>query len=300
LDITAVKDNDLYIIELPNFSKFSREYYKVNGVEADQKTVSTNEVPVIEKYKKVDVKVKAKSLVEGLPDLSIEEYNEKIKKLKDQQVWNDYEERVFENLDDEYAYRKFIQSYEIINRTDEELIQTYDVKVVPKLVSDSPYIVLHRHLGENITDQVATYKRWDFILNHLRKYLHQKGFGENDKVMGKTKGEFKIYQYNKGMVNLYLEGTQIFDRKFFDFKDNLNTVKEKMEEDKKWIEEKVDNYIRNTSQTLNVQDAIQKFNHVRKLVMGIDYKVKSRDDYSSALRVIGKYIDELEKTGQSE
>jgi len=34
--------------------------------------------------------------------------------------------------------------------------------------------------------------------------------------------------------------------------------------------------------------------------MGIDYKVKSRDDYSSALRVIGKYIDELEKTGQSE
>jgi len=60
------------------------------------------------------------------------------------------------------------------------------------------------------------------------------------------------------MVNLYLEGTQIFDRKFFDFKDNLNTVKEKMEEDKKWIEDKVNNYIRNTSQTLNVQDAIQK------------------------------------------
>lgn len=295
MSIDVIKSDKGYLFTLPSLGYGSSNYYKVNGEKVESsKTFTTDVEPVIELYTNTSVKVKAKSLVDSKPDLTIEEYDTKKEEMELKRVWDQYEEyKIFENIDDEYEYKKFIRDYQIITRTDEEQIQTFQLNIKEKLESDNPYITLHRHIGKGITSQAATYNRWAFYKYYVRKLLNDKGFEELDSSVSKA-GTYKIYQYNDGMVNLYAEGKQIFDIKVFNFSDELDVVEKKYQEDKQWIEDKISSFLKNSRNLPSVQDVISKLNSIQRQVQKIDCKVKSIDEYNIAVRWIRDFINDLE------
>lgn len=301
MSIDVIKSDKGFIFTLPSLGYGSGgKFYKVNGEKVGGSgTYTTDTEPIIEIYNTSTVKVKAKSLVEGQPDLTIEEYDKKKEEMESKRVWDKYEEyRVFENLEDEFEYKKFVRDYEIITKIDEELVQTLQLNIEQKVESDNPYIKLHRHIGKGITSQAATYDRWGFYKYYTRKLLNDKGFEELDSSVSK-KGTYKIYQYNDGMVNLYAEGKQIFDINVRNFSDELDIVEKKYQEDKQWIEEKVSAYLQNSRNLPSVQDIISKMNSILKQVRKIECKVKSVDDYNIAVRWIKDFINDLEKGNYS-
>jgi hypothetical protein len=298
--IDVIKSDKGYLFTLPSLGYVSSRYYKINGEKVDaSKTYTTETEPVIEYYTIANVKVKAKSLLDSQPDLTIEEYEKKKEDMESKRIWDSYEEhKIFENLDDEYEYKKFVRDYQIITRTDEEFIQSFQLNIKEKLESDNPYIVLHRHIGKEIASQAATYNRWGFYKCYVRKLLNDKGFKETDSTSS-IKGIYKIYQYNDGMVNLYVEGKQLFDIKVWSFSDELDIVEKKYQEDKQWIEDKINSYLKNSRNLPSVQDVISKLNSILKQVQKIDCKVKSIDEYNISVRWIKDFINELEKGNYS-
>lgn len=293
--IDVVKSEKGFIFTLPSLG-YSDKYYKVNGEKVEgSRTYTTEEVPVIDICDTHVVKVSAKSLVEGKPDLSIDEYDKLKEQLESKRVWDKYEEyKVFEKLEDEFEYKKFLRDYKITTKTDEEHIQTLQLNIVQKIESDNPFITLHRHIGKDITSQAATYNRWGFYKQCTRKLLNEKGFEELDSVVSRN-STYKIYEYNDGMVNLYAEGKSVFNINVRSFSDELEIVQKKYQEDKEWIEEKINAYFRNSRNLPSVQDIITKVNNILKQVQKIDYKVKSADDYNFAVRQIRTLVSDLEK-----
>ncbi len=297
--IDVLKSEKGFIFKLPSigYTYSSNKYYKVNGEKSEaNKTYTTETEPVIEIYSTHSVKVKAKSLNADRPDLTIEEYEKEKERLESKRELDEYNEtRIFKSLEEEFEYRKFLRDYEIINRTDEEYIQTLQLNIIKKLESDKPFISLYRHIGKDITSQAATYDRWEFYKQYIRKYLSDKGFEDESDGFGKSgKGTFKLYEYNQGMVNLFIEGKQLFDITVHSFSDELHIVEKKYQEDKKWIEDKIDTYIRTTMQNPSVQDVVNKMKRISEMVQKIDYKVKSYDDYNTAIREIKSFISDLE------
>lgn len=296
LIIDVIKSDKGYLFTLPSLGYSSSKYYKVNGEKVEQnKTYTTDSEPVIEIFTTASVRVKAKSLIDGHLDLEIDEYEKKKENMESKKVWDRYEEyKVFENLDDEYEYKKFLRDYQLITRTEEEYIQTLQLNIKEKIETDNKYITLHRHIGKGITSQAATYNRWAFYKDYTRQLLNEKGFEELDSSISKN-NTYKIYQYNDGMVNLYVEGKQVFDIKVFSFSDELEIVEAKFQEDKEWIENKIVSYLRNSRNLPSVQDVISKLNGIHKQVQKIDCKVKSYDEYRIALNWIRDFITDLEK-----
>lgn len=297
--IDVVKSDKGYLFTLPSLGYGSNKHYKVNGVKAESSPMTTDTEPIIEVYETVGVKVKAKSLIEEKPDLSIEEYDQVKHKMEAKRVPDKYDEyMVFENLEDEYEYKKFLRDYKIITKTDEELIQVVSLNIKNKVDSDNPYITLHRHIGKEITSQAATYNRWAFYKYYTRKLLNEQGFEEVDGSISK-KNTYKIYQYSDGMVNLYAEGKQVFDINVRNFSDELEAVEKKYQEDKNWIEDKISSYIKNTRRLPSVQDVVSQVRSILSQVQKIDCKVKSIDDYNIAVRRIKEFISDLEKGNYS-
>lgn len=294
--VDVLKDDKGYYFKLESLGYGREKYYKVNGhiVEAGKTYTSENE-PTIEVYQSVNKRIKAKSLVDGVPDLSIDEYEKKKYELESKRVPDDYDEyKIFKNLEDEYEYKKFIRDYKLITNTEEELIQTLENDIKEKVVSNNLFIKLHRHLGKGIMSQAATYDRWGFYKHYTRKVLNDLGFEEVDSA-DSTKNTYKIYEYNTGMVNLYIEGKQIFDIKIYSISDDMQTVETKHEEDEKWIEGKINAYMQNSRSLPSVQDIIARVSNIQKQVSTIDCKAKSYDDYQSAMRGINSFLSELEK-----
>ncbi|MFS0643773.1 hypothetical protein [Siminovitchia sp. 179-K 8D1 HS] len=295
--IDVLKSNKGYIFTLPSLGYNSNKYYKVNGEKVEAgRTYTTETEPAIEIYSTHSVKVKAKSLNNELPDLSIDEYEKEKERLESKKEWDSYGEyKIFKDLEDEYKYKKFLRDYEIITKKDEEYVQTLQLNIIKKLESDNSFITLHRHMGKEITSQAATYDRWGFYKHYIRKYLRDQGFeDESDSFSNSGKGTFKLYEYHQGMVNLFIEGKQLFDIKVHSFSDELDIVEKKYEEDKAWIEDKINNYIRNSYQLPSVQDVISKMKRILGFVQSIDSKVKTYDDYNAAIREIKSFIADLE------
>ncbi|MDT0160402.1 hypothetical protein [Bacillus sp. AG4(2022)] len=300
ISIDVVKNENGYMFTLPSLGYSSGTYYKINGEKVKGSASYTSEIePLIEIFDTTTVKVKAKSLIEGQSDLTIAEYDEKKAKLESKKVWDQFNEyKIFDNLEDEFEYKKFVRDYKIITKMEEELVQTLELNIQEKVESDNPYIKLHRHIGKGITSQAATYDRWSFYKYYTRKLLKDKGFEELDSSISK-KNTYKIYQYNEGMVNLYAEGKQIFDTNVRSFSDELEIVEKKYKEDKEWIEEKVSAFIKNSRNLPSVQDIISKMNGILKQVQKIDPKVKTIDEYNAAVRWIKDLINDLEKGNYS-
>lgn len=278
-----------YMFELPSLQHDYSSFYKVNGERVRSgKVITTDDDPVIELYQTVKKKVKAIPLVEGLSELTVEEYEEKLADLKNSDNFSAVGGGTFHDLDAEYEYKKFQRSYKLIENMMEVCIQTFDVRIQTKSDSDNPFIELHRHIGKGIMSQAATYNRWGFYKKYVRELLVDLGYEEMDSIASR-KNTFKIYEYNKGMVNLYIEGKAVFDIKVYSFSDELAIVEAKYDEDKKWIEDKINAYVRNTRLLPSVQDIMVKVNGIKSRLSKIDYKVKSESDY----RVLTTYINDL-------
>ena len=294
-DLAVLKDGETYTFTLPAADSWRGVQFRVNGtVVPDRQVYSTTGLPLVEELRKTTIQVLAKSKVEGLPDLSMVEYLDR----KDQLGPTEADEegtvgRRFISLENEYTYKRFMASYEVITREDWELVQVFNLVVTEKVESPSPYLIPHRHLGEAITSQAATYQRTAFLVNLIASIFEANGFG-GDKA-GKPKSlTYSVYTHERDKLLVYAAGSKIFE--VFtrgSFADSLSKCLEVMAADKQLVERELNFFFAGRAQTLNLVAMAQKLAGIKAMVYEIDSKLATQGKKRELLTHLDEQIARL-------
>lgn len=297
VDLPVLCDGETHTFTLPPADGWRGAQYRVNGkVVPGGQTYSTTGLPVIEEHRRTTVQVLAKSTVEGLPDLSMVAYLERKDALGPTEPAAEFDEdrgRRFRDLEAEYEYKRFMRSYEVVTREDWSLVQTFNLVVTEKVESPSPYLVPHRHLGDAITSQMATYQRTAFIVNLVETILTANGFG-NDKS-GKPKAlTFSIYTHSRDKVEVYAASSRLFE--VFtrgSYSDTIGKCLAAMAADKQLVERELNFFLAGRAQNLNAVAMAGKLATVKAMVHKIDSKQATASDKRDLLRFLDEQIARL-------
>jgi len=285
LEVAVTKIGELHSFKSSDvISSYSNELIYVNGELVKGSTISINKpITSIEVYVKEKFPSFVEKFSEELPDIMLDEYYKKESILR---------KKMDNSLEDEFEYKKFYRDYKVIHQ--ERLIKKQDVKFKVIEANDPklPFVTMGRHNGEPVTDVTASFNIQGFLINYIHNYMKNKGYAnESDKMSFKSgKGTYKIYHYNTGMVNLYIEGKQIFDVNHRNYTDSLENVKAKYESMEIWIKEKLDAYFENLREGINQNDINAMMNSIKSYASKLDVKVKSMDDYRLMMSKINSYI----------
>lgn len=295
VDLPVLCDGETHTFTLPPADGWRGAQYRVNGeVVPGGQTYSTTGLPVIEEHRRTTVQVLAKSKVEDLPDLSMTAYLDRKDALGPTEPPTfDGEGRRFLTLEAEYAYKRFMANYEVIQREDWSLVQTFNLVVTEKVESPSPFLVPHRHLGDAITSQMATYQRTAFLVNLVETILTANGFG-NDKS-GKPKAlTFSIYTHSRDKVEVYAGGSRLFE--VFargSYSDTIGKCLAQMAADKQLVERELNFFLAGRAQNLNAVAMAGKLATVKAMVHKIDSKQATASDKRDLLRFLDEQIARL-------
>lgn len=285
LETTVTKIGYLYSFKSSDVtSSYSNDLIYVNGELVKGSNISINEpITSIEVYVKEKFPSFVEKFSEELPDISLDDYYKKESVLR---------KKMDNSLEDEFEYKKFYRDYKVVHQ--ERLIKKQDVKfkVIEANDPELPFVTMGRHNGEPVTSVTASFNIQGFLINYIHNYMKNKGYtDESGKMSIKSgKGSYKIYHYNTGMVNLYIEGKQIFDVNHRTYTDTLENVKVKYEAMEYWIKEKLDTYFENLREGINQNDINAMMNSIKAYASKLDVKIKSMDDYTLMMSKINSYI----------
>lgn len=295
--IKVVKDKNGY--------SFKHNIYN-NVVKADGQIVepdfwyTSDHVPKFEIYEWKRVKKYAKSLKEGLPDLSIEEFEKLIApfvKNAAARGFGDYEyEFDDDDYENEYQFKKIKANYEIVYSKEYIKVGEPEVVIVEKLDSNDPYIIPFRRLGGGFDDNRAHYDRLKFIEDYFKQYVEIKGIN--------TEAKTTVHYYR---CSIALEIEIAGKTRFYEIpnagkyvEDDLEVVQKMKEKDKQIIEEFVDIFVASIRTTPDMYEVLSLLDELKRLVGSLDVKVKSVSDKSYLLKLIDEKIKEFSERAKDE
>lgn len=293
LMVTVVNVDDTYSFNakgLINSSSYysDKEVLFINGEQAEipyNNIISLKEpITKIQVFKIVTYDSHVQNLnKEEVADITVEEYHHKLKQL---------ESKMSNSLEDEFEYRKFKRDYQIVQKKVLTLMQKLPFKAVDMTDPKIPYVTLNRHLGKPVTDCTATFDQQAFLLNYIRTYLKAKGWSDKEDKAKGNKNIYSLYHYNEGMVNLYLEGSQIFDVRKYKHSDTLANVIREKDSLEMWVKNKLDTYFENIREGISQNDVNDIMRRLLKHAEKIDSKMGTRHELMNLIREIKANIKE--------
>lgn len=299
LTVAVMRDGDKHVFFLPRFESWSSgKQYRINGTAVQGgENYSTTGEPLIEVYHRHAKHVGARSKVEGFPDLTMAEYLERKDALGPTEAPQyDDEGRRFRDLDAEYAYKRFMATYEIETVEEWVLRQTAQLAIQDKITPPNPFIIPGRHLGEGITSLAGQYQRWGYVCDLVRRILAENGYvDEEDKTKPAPKAlSFKIYTHEKNKISVYVGGSRCFEMTGWGvYSDTMEVVLAKMADDKALVERELGFFLAGTRRTVN---AYQMANILEGAVIRaskIDSKVSTADEKRGLLTYLRGHIERL-------
>lgn len=170
IKVTHLTDKNIYHFVMPWGN------WRINGVELFDNMTSTpmtsTTLPVIEKIIKHN---ELTHWMNGDVEVSIEDYNLAVEELRSRGTWDDDDyEYKFEDIDDEYAYKKFIR----IHTAATKRVTTYEpeeLNVVHAMIdTGSEYIVSLFSVDSNKADLVQFFKN-KLEIDTARKWADDNG-----------------------------------------------------------------------------------------------------------------------------
>lgn len=307
INANHISDLGVYTFELPSGN------YMVNGT--PMKLVRKQEVQVedISDIRSVSSTSVVKHYVHvGEPPqeiISVENYDIRLKQLTSKGSYEDYEWS-FDDLDDEFAYRRFKQNWAPVHHTitTESEPFTFDVST-GVLNTDNPFIAsLYAMDGQSC--KVYTYNRPGAIADILHKTFSELGMTYEDRTAyAKTDGK-KIWGHSNGKFDL--DYTMAFGTYLSFLKDyvksrrrgSLEAMTELYNTDIEFVSRKIKamfaaHFTRDPG-TFDFSELYTKLQQINNGLRHVEYKVKSRDDYRSVQRKVTDAINFVDDYLQQE
>ena len=277
------------VIKIDNW----REQQKVQIQEGDEVREIT-ETKVIVKY------------VKGEEEMTIDEYKNIENEILQHRHWNEYDEPEWDNLEDEFEYKKLITYWNPIYRTVQEFSDPLKVEEVTELKynTDNKFIKNIFLNGENTKD-ISLYT---YNLPEARKYIVSEifknlGFKYEDNISYmRTEGK-KIWSNSTHSVIRYVVafGRYIFDDSWGDKytpRGTLEDMQKKYKDDYNEIKKIIMSHYNKTFGKIDKDEfdfvgLIDNLNSLRSTVRSIDSKVKTQGYQTKAVNKLDRMIEEI-------
>ena len=239
--------------------------------------------------------------------ISVGEYQEQLEKLSTYNTFDgaDEDERTWDSLEEEFAYRKFIQKWKAQYKTE----TTYSE---PLLIdrshirqdSGNPYIVAGFLTGRSDVP-LYSYNRSNAVASMLAKKFESLGMEFKEGLSyGATEGKkFWSNSTHSGLEYVtafgkYIIGKNLVPKTRGEFKGSFEYLENIYKEDKKWIEDLIqvgyNLHFRNEgASTVLLGEVYSGIKTCINYVNTMDVKVKSETSKRSALMQLNKLLDSV-------
>lgn len=285
--------NGGYMIELP------KGLHLINGVEKHL----TGDVATFDELPKLE-KISVKYLTTHYfnangEQLSVDDYNKKIDELKSKGHYID-DCLEFDDLDDEYAFKKFSKEW-IANQVIKTIVETtYEFEVIPEVKSASVHIVPMRHFGKDLTKNAFILYRNSAAEAAFFEFAEKYGY----KVVGKNEEPkenecqmgFNGPRYAKIGKSFVFSGSS--DRFNSNFVGDYDSCEKIMQSDRDYIEQKFLlelNANKKFRDETAIKDVLDKVKSIQSMFRGIEYKIFTKHQYNATQNAISDLIRELTK-----
>jgi hypothetical protein len=298
--MNIIKHSDgIYFIE-EQYLNYSGDY-RIDGIEI--KDIHTalplqfDHIPVIEKINKkqlVDY-VENKETGEKIDNESFE------KQSKDLYLAN--EDDVWANIDEEFAFRKFVNQWERVYKAVVEYNPVEITVLYENVKSDFPDIVAIYTLEENVKSELFEWRPdfQEYVTEIAKKYKFDNvGI---DISYGNTKGRKYSFSRKNSIEYMTCNGSYaslLYEDRFFKIKIRRGTYSELIEYRANAIS-KIDSYFEreyqktNESKVNNIGALISKLESISNSIKNIDPKSKTRIYKNRAITTINDLIIEFSK-----
>jgi hypothetical protein len=284
--------NGGYMIELPT------GHHRINGVEKHL----TGDVATFDELPKLE-KISVKHLTTHYSNvsgeqLSVDDYNKKLEELKSKGHYIDNcSELKFDNLDDEYAFKKFVKEW-IENQVIKTVVETtYEFEVIPEIKSSSVYIVPMRHFGKDITKNAFVLHRQfaaeAAFLEFAKKYGY-KVVGKNEEPReNECQMGFNALRYSRIGKSYVFRGSDRFESNFIGDYDSCEEI---MQSDRDYIEQTflVElNANKKFKDETTIKTILDKVESIQAIFKSVDYKISTKYQYDDTQKEISELIQTL-------
>lgn len=299
IDVEAFEqDKGIYYID-----NLPRGIYELNGERVD--LTGYNERVILDLDQEVNLfKINNTKVIDYYIDsegnkLSEVEYSKQKSKLT-KNMSDDYE-MSFDDLDEEYAYKKFIQNWkEVYKQITTQKRVTFDIKHT--MYNLPKYLTHTRKLNGDLKNTLYTYSEGLHIIDLVTKYLTDLGYNKVSHEP-RQKNEFKIHSPNE-YIRFSKIGTEYMTycikglKKYEERKVAKGTYQDiisKYNWNIKDIKEAIDFWhVSNTKlNEVSVKKVYDELTSIRDSLLKIETKVKSSSVKSSLLRRMNKFMEEL-------
>lgn len=238
--------------------------------------------------------------------LQINDYNKQFEELESKGNI-DYDDcLLFNDLDDEYNYKKFKQKWSPIYKTVQTISEPLKLsKKILKLDTGNPYIKTAFGSIKNSDLEVYQYFQRDARINLLKNKMSELGMEFVEKAnYGATEGK-KIYSISHSGIRYAVAfGTYIFsdgEEGRYIITDTYDNCKKMYENDKKWMNNKIQklynkHFYKGNLGNISVDELLKKLNLAKNNFKKVSPYKKTMYEYNTGNKFLKSAIELLEES----
>lgn len=229
------------------------------------------------------------------------EYKEQKDVLLSKSKYDDeYDEATWDSLEDEFAYKKFLQNWKPIYKTVQEISDPIKVEVVKsKITSKHKYIKNMFSLGNSEDVDLFVYDRYSACLNIVRDKFESLGMKYAENIHRNSTIHKKIWSNSTHSCIEYVIafGTYIFDGTWdikYSPRGTFEDLEAQYNKDKKILEDIIQtkyNFHFKKDVDIDLEVLYKKIESIQSELISLDVKVKAKNDRS----VILTWIQEVKQ-----
>lgn len=310
IHVKALKQKDgSILVEFP-INNYSTQYMKVDGKITSVPRVATfssltsNIIPLVHTQ---EILIGYRHHMNTDLVIPVLEYQEKEKEFLAMKFYNLNDHvYVWNNIDDEFEYRKFVATWNHkVYEKVEEIVGSYILDIEDMRYSENKYIRPMRHYGEKITENIFKFEGLIAVMDYIHEIAKELGYTYIDEInkRGEAVKEMEYsYPSHSGIDFLKISGNYVYGSSS-NTKYSFRTVIGTYEECQKAFEENYNNLKSKFLMDLNKRKTIDKIlassilnqvKSIRSHINKIDSKVSTRTEYNLALKQSLNLINKLE------
>ena len=234
--------------------------------------------------------------------LTVDEYESRLRPLKLKGFHEDMDddnELEFAELEDEYAYRKFIRDWSEHRIIRQSIERVYDFEIIPEITSTSPHILPMRHFGKDLTKGMFVYQRNSAAESAFYEFGKKYGYTLVDKNAKPKSTEcqmgFNGLRYAKiGETYAFTESDEMKFKR--DFVGNYADCEDMLKSDRTYVENKFlleVNSGRKLTDGNTIRHILREVKFIKDRLNKIDSKNVTRNEKSAAVSSVSKLENEL-------
>lgn len=293
------KEKDKYSLTI------SKGVYLVDGVVLDVDSYNTKiEVKDIKNVRPITRKTVVDYYVSGENKLSVDEYLDKSQKLLLNRKLIDEDEYVWDSLDSEFEYRRFISKWNEVTKDIENIGEPFSIEIVESCIDSGNEFIKSEYINGGKDPLLFIYDRKSAVLNIVRKKFKELGMEFVSGCSYSDTANKKIWTNSTHSTIRYVAA---FNKYIFndawDIKTNprgdMNNLLAKYKSDKEYIESLIETKYKNhfgyiDSGKFNFIALLDMLRHSKNMLEKADVKQKSISIYRSGIKKLSDSIDFIE------